>query len=163
VSAIGGSIAGSVLQVVSTTKTDTFSTTSSTYNDLTGLSATITPQSTGSKILIMYNYESNATETSNQLMSRLMRDSTPIAVGDSAGSRTPATTGMNGQSTASVMQVNFGQFLDSPGTTSAVTYKIQVRCTVNGQTAYVGRTITDSDTANYSRTPSTITLIEVAG
>ena len=44
---------GSVLQVVQATKTDTFTTTSSTWTNITGLTATITPTSTSSKILIM--------------------------------------------------------------------------------------------------------------
>ena len=47
-------VTGNILQVVSTTKTDTFSTTSTSYVDITGLSVSITPTSTSSKIFIKY-------------------------------------------------------------------------------------------------------------
>jgi len=154
---------GKVLQVVSTTKTDTFTTTSSTFVDLTGLSLNITPSSSSNKILIYFNFESNTVETINQVMSRLMRDATAIGVGDAAGSRTQTTTGMHGDTTGSIISSHVAHFLDSPSTTSSITYKVQVRCSVNGQTGYISRTQTDSDTANYSRSIATITAMEIAG
>jgi hypothetical protein len=154
---------GKVLQVVSTTKTDTFSTTSSTFVDLTGLSLNITPSSSSNKILIYFNFESNTVETANQVMSRLMRDATAIGVGDVAGSRTQTTTGMHGSTTASIISSHAAHFLDSPSTTSSITYKVQVRCSVNGQTGYISRTQTDVDNANYSRSIATITAMEIQG
>ena len=57
VDSLQGQTAGTnryVVQVVSTTKTDTFSTTSESYTDITGLSATITPSSSQNKILTMF-------------------------------------------------------------------------------------------------------------
>jgi hypothetical protein len=154
---------GKVLQVVSTTKTDTFTTTSSTYVDLTGLSLNITPSSSSNKILISYIFESNCGETVNQVMSRLMRDSTAIGIGDAAGSRTQTSTGMKGETNFSNGSAHVVNFLDSPSTTSSVTYKVQVRCSVNGQTGYISRTQTDADNVNYSRSIATITAMEIAG
>jgi hypothetical protein len=52
--------------------------------------------------------------------------------------------------------------LDSPATTSATTYKVQIR-NVSGGTAYVNRQVTDTDSTSFNRTASTITVMEVAG
>jgi hypothetical protein len=154
---------GKVLQVVQAVKTDTFTTTSSTYVDLTGLSLNITPSSSSNKILISYIFESNTGETVNQVMSRLMRDATAIGIGDAAGSRTQTSTGMKGETNFSNGSAHVVNFLDSPSTTSSVTYKVQVRCSVNGQTGYISRTQTDTDNANYSRSIATITAMEIEG
>ena len=51
------------------------------------------------------------------------------------------------------------QFLDSPSTTSATTYKIQTRVTAG--TGYVNRTVTDTDSGVYPRGISTITVMEI--
>jgi hypothetical protein len=158
---------GGILQVVSTTKTDTFTSTSSSYIDVTGLSATITPRSTSSKILVVSNvslgsFNSTAGEGSG---ARLVRDSTPLAVGDAAGIRYP-TSASSGISTVSqfdnLLISHSVTFLDSPSTTSTVTYKIQV-INPSGDTTTINRTGVDGNTANTPRTSSSITLIEVAG
>ena len=70
--------AGHVLQVVSTTKTDFFSTTSTTYVDVTGLSATITPSSTSSKILVSVTGASSGSADNSFGYAVLLRDSTQI-------------------------------------------------------------------------------------
>mgnify|MGYP003320576220 CR=1 FL=1 len=72
---------GKILQVVSTTKTNTFS--SSTINafvDITGLSVSITPSATSSKILVLYDTQMSGTEL---FFIQLVRGSTAIKVGDS--------------------------------------------------------------------------------
>ncbi len=161
--AVAAIVTGQILQVVSTTKTDTFTMTSSTFADITGFSASITPSATSSKIFVMYSFDSWASELSNQFMTQLLRDSTPVGIGAEAGIRPRTTTGMRGTGTNDTVQSNAAQFLDSPATISAITYKVQGRCTVNGQTAHVGRSGTDNNTANYSRSIATITLMEVAG
>jgi hypothetical protein len=68
---------GSVLQVVSTTKTDTFSTSSTSYTDLTGLSVSITPTSATSKVLVFYTVNGKQTTTPSM---RLVRNSTAICI-----------------------------------------------------------------------------------
>lgn len=151
-----------IMQIVSTTKTDTFTSTSTTYTDITGLSATITPSSTSSKILVVAN--SNSSQTVDRiLMMQLVRGSTAIGIGDLAGSRPQASSAT---SNAVTDGANFGMnqvitFLDSPATTSATTYKIQGAINAAG-TWYVNRTSTDSNSALFPRFVSTITLYEVS-
>ena len=151
---------GKVLQVVSTTKTDTFTTTSSTFVDITGLSVNITPSSATSKVLVLYNV-SGTGDVGNQIAAaRLMRDSTAINVGAAAGSRAQATSDIF--STVDELTVGTtvaGNFLDSPATTSALTYKFQLKTT--GSTAYINRSESDVDSVNRSRTVSTITVMEI--
>jgi hypothetical protein len=159
--AAGGGAAGSVLQVVSTTKTDTFSTSSTSYTDVTGLSVSITPSSTSSKIMVF------ATVNSGRLGGlptfQLVRVSTAIGVGDAAGSRTRASMSNypGGDSIGVQLTTVAVEFLDSPSTTSATTYKIQAR--TESSTLYVNRSGTDTDSATYPRVVSSITVMEVAG
>jgi hypothetical protein len=152
---------GSVLQVVSTTKTDTFTTTSATYVDVTGLSVSITPSSATSKVLILATLSIGSDSANNSHRGRLVRDSTAIAVGDASSSRTQASFGSvtpdNAQSS------NVVHFLDSPSTTSATVYKIQVSTAVSGQNIGVNRSDTDPDSSVQVRTSSSITAMEIAG
>jgi hypothetical protein len=152
--------AGSVLQVVSTTKTDTFTSTSTSYVDITGLSLSITPTSSSSRVVLIANVEA-VESTSNTLYLRFVRDSTPIAVGDAAGVRVQATGGIrypigDGGGVGSIGM----SFLDSPSTTSATTYKIQIA--VQGGTGCVNRSFEDIDNVGRGRYVSTITAMEVA-
>jgi len=93
---------------------------------------------------------------------RLVRDSTAIGVGDTAGSRLSVSGAgymLAGADTTTVA-VNY---LDSPSTTSATTYKIQVIVPNSSSDAiYVNRTITDSSSNSYVRSASTITVMEVS-
>jgi hypothetical protein len=151
---------GKVLQVVSTNKTDTFSTASTSFVDVTGLSVSITPSSASNKIMVFVDlYIGGPDSGSSQSMTRLMRTSTAICVGDSAGSRTQASSesGLNSVYHVEPVAINF---LDSPSTTSATTYKVQMR--VTGNTHYVNRTSDDSDFTYNSRVASTITVMEIA-
>jgi hypothetical protein len=158
---------GGILQVVSTTKTDTFTTTSSSYVDVTGLSATITPRSTSSKILVVSSVSLgvSTSTTGESGGARLVRNSTPLAIGDVVGSRYQASASP-GTSTVGQFDnllINHSvTFLDSPSTTSTVTYKIQA-VNPSADTTTVNRTGVDGNTANTPRTASSITLIEVAG
>lgn len=171
VSAIGGSLSGNVIQVVSTTKTDTFSASISASSEaaITGLSASITPKSTSSKILVIYNVN-GARDTDDYvfLNCRIKRDSTVIGSGDTAGSRVTANSAQNLLVTANgVNQGNVsGQFLDSPASTSSLTYQIylaDLNATGGPFTYVVNRAAEDSDGASRVRTASTITLMEIAG
>ena len=161
--------AGAILQVVSTTKTDTFTTSSTSFVDLTGLSLTLTPSSDVSKILLFVNVQGVSGVNTGDITSsiKLLRGSTDIAIGDAAGSRTRSFAGFglpegynrNEQlfytTTAGI------NFLDSPATTSSTTYKLQVRA--SGATLFINRSGQDDDNANYNRMVSTITAMEVAG
>ena len=149
-----------VLQVVSTVKTDTFTMTSTTFADITGLSVSITPQSTTSKILVIASVSVGSNISANLAMLRLMRDSTAIFVGDAAGSRTQASNYAAPDSAGTVVSET-QMFLDSPSTTSATTYKIQIRTNLAG-TATVNRSFNDTDSTANARLASSITVLEIS-
>ncbi len=152
---------GKVLQVVSTTKTDTFTSTSGTsWVDITGFSVAITPSATSSKILVCWNV-ALATAANNNVYMRMLRGSTAISIGDTAGSRNRTTGGGVPHAAYGWAGTISGTYLDSPSTTSATTFKMQLA----GQgsvTLCVNRNEQNSD-INYSvgRTASTITLMEI--
>lgn len=150
---------GKVLQVVSTTKTDVFSSTSTSFTDVTGLSVTITPSSASSKVLILYNIATGASSSELIMMGRLLRDSTVINLGDAASNRQQGFFSFSG--VASLLMVQSGVFLDSPATTSATTYKIQVRGTNASYTYRVNAAQGDDDTSERLRAASTITVLEI--
>lgn len=153
---------GAVLQVVSTVKSDTFTTTSGSYVDVTGLSVSITPTSATSKILVLIQINGSQEVGAGRTSLKLLRDSTVIDAGDVAGSRTPALGGFSSiDSTVPSAPVS-GNFLDSPATTSSTTYKIQVAMAAGSGSAYINRTQQDSDNANQIRMASTITVMEIA-
>ncbi len=159
VAGLGGS---GILQVVSTTKTDTFSTTSSTLTDVTGLSATITPSSSSSKVLVLVSLtHSNATAGAGVDIFTLTNSSnTNLLPASSPGSRIPGFAANFVMNNAEVEQIGF-TLLHSPSTTSAYTYK--VRCQSQSSTLYVNRGGYDLNDAVQMRGVSTITLMEVAG
>ena len=172
VSAITGADlpAGSVLQVVSVAKTDTFSGAQSANSmsgtNVTNLIPVITPSSSSNKILVTVSVHLSSSGASgtadNDKGFKLFRSGTAIATGASAGSRTLLTamqhhTNQDGQGNMSMT------FLDSPSTTSEINYSIRL---FNGSgstnTMYVNRG-SDGDAAYTGRTISTITLMEIAG
>ena len=156
--------AGNILQVVSTTKTDTFSSsTTGSFVDVTGLSVAITPTSSSNKILVTAMCSVGNSGTGTRSGMKLVRGSTDIAIADAAGSRTRASFGtFNAHGNAANTQVpTYVQFLDSPSTTSATTYKIQLN-TGDASTMYVNRTGEDGDNSSEKRGVSTITAMEVA-
>jgi hypothetical protein len=138
--------AGQVLQVVYGSTTTTVSSSSSTFAD-TNLTATITPKFATSKILVLIshpeNYKNN-TNLANALAFRLLRNGSEIFLFNTDLGYTGTT-------------VNFCfstslNYLDSPASTSALTYKTQFRSQYN----------TTSVSVQLNSMPSTITLMEIA-
>jgi len=127
---------GKVLQVVSTTKSDTFTTTSTSYVDVTGLSATITPSSSSSTILVLVTVTGNGAPATNGACFSLVRGSTLIAAGNAAGSRTRGFGGLYVNDSGQTQTTSLNH-LDSPATTSATTYKVQFKTEFASSTAYV--------------------------
>jgi hypothetical protein len=151
--------AGSVLQVVQTIKTDTFSTTSGSLTDITGMSVSITPSSASNKILVQYSLGLVQPSSPAVFGVALLRGSTVIGAGATAGSRRLV-------SSSGIFEGDRGSgqvftFLDSPATTSSTTYKLQIYIN-GGLTIYVNRSATDLDNTTYNRTASTITVMEIA-
>jgi hypothetical protein len=158
---ISGSF-GKVLQVVQVTKTDILSTTSTSFIDATGLSASITPSSASNKILMTVSVPFGA---STRAFFKLVRGSTDILLGDSAGSRIPANFHGYGDATVGdafyALQMFSFSVLDTPSTTSSTTYKIQWRMSTGG-TIYINRDGDDTNNTEHSRSASTIILMEIA-
>ena len=157
---------GGIIQTLSTTKTDSFSTTSSSLVDITGLSLTITPSSNSNKVLIIADVMGGVTGSSNIFgaMLQLVRGSTEIAKADASGSRSQSTVGMGGSGGAiGNIQQHYGfHFLDSPATTSATTYKIQIKHTQGTETRINQNLYDSSDNSNRVRSVSSITVMEIS-
>jgi len=155
--------AGSVLQVISNTKTDTFSSsTTGSWLDITGFSVSITPSLASNKIMVFGRITGFGTNGLTRMQMRLVRDSTAISVGDAAGSRLQVSGNelYIADSDSIVGSTIF--FLDSPATTSATTYKIQIRNGNSSGSIYINRTQSDVDTGAYPRATSSITVMEIA-
>ena len=153
---------GGIIQVKSVVKTDLFNTASSSFTDITGLSVSITPTRADSKILFQFHLGSfqNQNNTSRAFV-RMMRDSTAICVGDAATGHecTAAVCSRANDDNHTQFPVSM-QFLDSPSTTSAVTYKLQASCGNDGGTIYLNSPGTvDAQSGN---TASTITVMEIS-
>ena len=141
---------GKIGQVISTTKTDTFSTSSTSYVDVTGLSLSITPSATSSKVFILVNLSLSATA---QAFYNIVRDSTNIAQPTSAGTF-QATGGVFFNTGDGFTYIN-SSVLDSPNTISATTYKIQMKSTSSN--ADINKRYSDT----FIACVSTITAMEV--
>jgi len=151
---------GKINQVVQTVKTDVFSTTSTSLVDVTGLNRTITPSASSSKVLVIVNLSIHSSD--NAISGVLFRDSTQIALGDASSSRSRAfAAGAYGGTVGNTILLypNIA-YLDSPSTSSQITYKIQGGA-VGGGTLYYGRTHDDTDNSQFARTIQSITCIEV--
>jgi hypothetical protein len=153
--------AGAVLQTVQVIKTDTFTTTSGSFVNVTGLSVTITPTSSSSKILLLGSVVGGATVSGCFLSMCFARNSTPIGLGDASGSqfRTMAETNY-GTDAGGMFTAGFN-YLDSPATASAVTYTIQVSSTDHASTVFINRSQQDNSSTR-ARGSSTITVMEIA-
>ena len=153
--------AGGVIQVKSVTKTDPFTTASTSYVDVTGISVTITPTRSDSKIFVLLTSCGNTNGSKGY--GRLMRGSTAIAVGDADGSKVQATFDMNNAGASNRGFSYVGQILDSPATTSATTYKLQVRHENGSGNININRINSNDDSAVNGRYSSTITVMEISG
>lgn len=164
---ITGAGGGKILQVVSTPVTAVAtitSTSTSSFADMTGVSASITPASTSSKILVLVDCFFGV--TAGTVHFRLVRDSTAIRIGDAGGGnqirssiakRVAGTIYTYYQDSFSISAV------DSPSTTSAVTYKLQgtLGASYSGS-IYLNRGNGDLNQDYASRGATNITLIEIS-
>ena len=157
---IGG---GKIGQVIQDTKTDTFSTSNGANSpvNITGLSATITPTATSSKVLILVNIGYISQSGANSSSFFLRRGSTDIFIGDSAGSRHRGTFGYGDEYNDWVGSAVSTAYVDTPSTTSATTYNVAVGGN-SSATVYINRSHRDNDgAAEDGRRASSIILMEV--
>ena len=149
------------VQVAQAVKSDTFTFTSTTYVDVTGLTVNITPTNSANKILVIANVNHVGATSTGASAIRLVRNSTAIGVGDTAGSRTLTSGGYNFGNYGVTLSSDAVCFLDSPATTSSTTYKIQILCYSGA--GYVNRSQVDTDSSVYTRSISSITVMEISG
>jgi hypothetical protein len=143
---LGTPTSGTVLQVVNSTTNSQTLTGSSAFTD-TNLSATITPKSTTSKILVIANQNGlYKTGSNTRIQLKLFRSTTEILNFEGYAAMT-ASSADNGVGSSSVT------YLDSPSTASAVTYKTQFASTGNTANVYV----------QAGGSTSSMTLMEIAG
>jgi len=142
--------AGNVIQVVSATTSTEVTSSSSTFVD-TGLSVSITPTRSSSKILVLVSQNGlgkSSANVDNCVDLRLFRGATSILSPNLAGCMSQT----NGLNTLNVTSASIS-YLDSPATTSSTTYKTQF-CSRNGAA---------SVTVQFAgASTSTITLLEIA-
>jgi|2_EtaG_2_1085320.scaffolds.fasta_scaffold60038_1 hypothetical protein len=159
VKAAGG---GKLLQVVQSVKTDTFTTTSTSEQDISDLSVAITPSATSSKIWITASI--SVSRWADGVFLKLKRDiggagyADSAYIGDAAGSRQRALLFMN--CTDRQEQNLTFNYLDSPSTTSEVTYKAVAWCHDAYQIG-INRSYDDSNNDSYGRSASAITVMEI--
>jgi len=158
---------GKILQVVQTFKTDAFSRSSTTFGDITGMNVSITPASTSNKILITCHL-SVGTQGNGYVGFRLLRDSTNIGHSTALDNQNSANTrdsafafgDESSQATYKLNTVSYS-FLDSPSSTSSLTYKLTVR-TWSSTTFRLNRPQSIGNAAYTMAGTSSITAMEVA-
>lgn len=156
--------AGTVLQVVSTTKNDTWSTSSTSDVAVTGLSATITPTSSTSKILILMHVGATSTNTSDYAtFFSLYRGGSIVsgAVGNASGTRKVCSFGHRSSAYPRFSAVGM-QYLDSPASTSSLTYQLYAAMESGGGSSYVNISGVTADGASVPLSISNITFLEIA-
>jgi len=149
---------GKVLQCLTVQKTDSFTTSSATYVDVTDVTLDITPSATTSKILVILNSKISGSTDGYPIYAQFLRDSTVIGSGtgsaneDCFASSQPWTDHSRYGFPADL------NWLDSPSSTSALTYKMQVRAHTSAA-VYVNRsTAVHTYGGDYA---TSLTLVEI--
>ena len=154
---------GSVIQVITTTKTDVFSESlASGAFSADAMSLSITPSSASNKIHIAVNCFLGSSTTSRGNITIYKAGSVLTgSIGDADGNknRTSFQVGFNNTARGNTAG---GTYVDTAGGTSAITYSVRLSHGGSStQTIYLNRVHSESDTDDYSRSASTITLMEV--
>ena len=153
-------IPGHVVQAQSTFYNTEQSITTTTYTDV--MSVNITPTSTSSKVLVIVHLQCNK-ENNHSGLAKVLRDSTAIGGGLGGGSYDSNVWFTFREANQYHIQSCTGQFLDSPSTTSQITYKVQVATTGSSNPAYINRTRYGNNSQRYaSNNGSSITVMEIA-
>ena len=162
--------AGGIIQVRSTTLTtqvavNVASGANTTFYDVSGLSVNITPTRSDSKVLVMVQMCIGTDQTTQRIGVRLRRDSTTIGASTETGSsnNVGSIASLEAHRVYQSMPVNF-HFLDSPSTTSSVTYKPQVAQENSGGASTIRiNYVQSNNNDSYYNGVSTITVMEVSG
>ena len=157
---------GAILQVVQSTYTSTFyqNINADAEFDMTQLTASITPSSSSNKVMFICNL-SHSFETSHALFCYIKRGGSQItaAIGNSSGNKARVTTGLFTNANNYDLNNSTIQFLDSPSSTSSLTYGLTFRHGSNAQRAlFINRSYADTNSYQYPRAISSMTLMEIA-
>ena len=164
---LGSGASGGIIQTISTVKRDTFSQSlnANTVSNDMGLNVTITPQSSSSKILLIVQCTIGL-GTDDHVGFVVLRGGSVITnySPTDAGNRTTFASGSTTKASSYPGGMS-GCFLDSPSTTSALTYSVRIKYGrgANDQTIYLNRAHSDDNQIYRQRTTSTITAMEVSG
>lgn len=159
---VSGAGGGKVLQVKQAVTDATWSTPYTTLTDVTGMSVSITPSATSSKILVIVDAHIGYDVYAGVF--HLLRDTTKIYAGagglNRCGLYTNYYEGSGGPHALLPLTANY---LDSPATTSSITYKLQGSAyAIGGYTTYVNRTHGNINEGNRDGlTASSITVMEI--
>ena len=153
---------GGIVQIVSTHITSAFTTQSETYTDITGHSVTITPKFNTSKILIDYRVSwmhtgSNGATATLRLLRNGQNIGVPVATDDRMGILLLSLGSTQNMSNSSI------NYLDSPATTSAITYKMQIHLDGSGGSGGHIFGINHYPPNDNYRGTSSITAYEISG
>jgi hypothetical protein len=151
---------GKIGQVVSThTNATSFSTSASTMTEVTGMSVAITPSATSSKILVIASVTATSNESTRCFLG-LKRDSTVIANGNPDSSQIAGVNTGHEQEGNNALFNYHVSFLDSPSSSSEVTYKV-TGCAEGSNVFRLNRSPGDSNSNTVSRGASSITVMEI--
>jgi len=152
---------GKIGQVVQAVKTDTQSTTSTSFVDISGISVSITPSSTSSKIFITANITGGHVINDTNIIFQLKRDTTDIYLGTTAsGSRINASASLYTGNDSNHADKATMSFVDEPSSSSAITYKVQFK-SYSGSAVYINRSSADVDAGYNVRQASSLIVMEV--
>lgn len=154
--------AGTLFNFQATTLNTTVTVTGGSYADITGLSVAITPTSSSNKVLVRAVIQFGIGSAVVTPGFQLVRGSTAIGIGASAGSRTLVGSSVYNATAGNTMATTILEWLDSPATTSSTTYKVQcLDFSGNSGTVYLNRSTTDANAATSERAASMISVCEV--
>lgn len=132
--------AGTVLQVVQTHYTSTFSTTATSLTDVTGFSVTITPKFATSKILLMMQVTVAQASNGGYANGFVIIRNGATSVGSGTAGTSSNYITVSGEYAGETPNCVSANYLDSPASTSAQTYQVQTKGQLSGGTFYINRT-----------------------
>lgn len=162
----GVQIPGHVVQVVQKFDSATFSVSNTgsfaTFVTCGNLSQSFTPTSSSNKILLRATIGIVATTLADRLVFfKFAGGNTANGVGDSGGSRSRVLASHYFQAATDAPSIAF-EYLDSPATTSPITYSVQIAPNYSNGNLYVNYYSNDTDAAYIPRTASCLTIMEIA-
>jgi hypothetical protein len=163
---LGLNIGGNVLQILQSQDTYTTTYTSSAFTDMTNLSVTITPRNANSKFLLKAHLSICINNQNYSAAFRFTRNGTPVGIGDQVGSNRPRASFMTAQIGGGDHVLTVSQeYLDSPSTTSSITYKVQ-GFAESGDAFITNRAYnssSDSNNAKHAVATCNLIVMEIAG